>query len=103
MAENEGPAQVPEDPVASPKPSGSLLDWFTDRVLSHVLAAVVIDPQLRRISFQGVGTTERKFKATEILHSVATLNQTENTPGIKEFGIGRSFCGAHSRSPRHDL
>ena len=39
------------------------------------------------------GRQEGKVQATEILHSLATRNQTENTLGIKEFGIGRSFCG----------
>ena len=42
---------------------------------------------------RGFWTTRGQGAATEILHSVATRNQTENTLGIKEFGIGRSFCG----------
>jgi hypothetical protein len=45
-------------------------------------------------------TTRGQGAATEILHSVATRNQTENTLGIKEFGIGRSFCGPQWLDPQ---
>ena len=52
---------------------------------------------------RGFWTTRGQGAATEILHSVATRNQTENTLGIKEFGIGRSFCGPQSTSSRVEL
>jgi hypothetical protein len=45
----------------------------------------------------------RFFVQTMGSTSVATRNQTQNTLGGKEFGIGRSFCGPQSTSSRVEL